>query len=124
MSQKNKLPPGKYYIGDPCYVIDDWDSFCSVWFSQPDNVGVFDFDGHDICVFYTQHGDGCYECSDGSMLSVDAGLIGAIPAALMTRGGFSDGTEVDFGKHVLCSRSQDGILRFGNIFVTTGDEGE
>ncbi len=117
---KQLLPAGKYYIGDPCYVIDDWTTFCDVWFQQ--DPGVFDFDGHDICVFETQWGDGIYEASDGSMLGVDAGLIGAIPAVLMTIGDFDLGTEVDFDAPFECRREPDGRLWFGDIHVMTGDD--
>jgi len=102
-------------------VIDDWDSFCDVWF-QVEDGGVFDFDGHDVCVFPTQWGDGSYGASDGSILGVDAGLIGAIPLVLMTRGGEEDGVCVTFDKPFECRREPNGRLWFGDLHVMTGDD--
>jgi hypothetical protein len=119
----NKLPAGEYYIGDPCYVIDDWNAFCQIWFSMDE--GVMDFDGHDMCVFSTQYGDGCFEASDGTLLGVDAGLIAAVPMVLCTRGEVEDmGAVVTFDKKFQCTRDYDGLLRFGDFSVMTGDEEE
>jgi len=121
MSQQ-KLPAGKYYIGDPCYVIDNamWDQFCGgLWDT---NDPIFDFDGYDVGVLQTAYGDGCYEASDGSMLGVDAGIIGAIPAVLMVQGSYDEGTEVVFDKPFSVHADADGTLHFGNFTVKTGDE--
>ena len=115
-----KLPAGKYYIGDPCYVIDDWDQFCNRWFSE--DPGIFDFDGYDVCVFNTQYGDGLYPTDDGSMLPVDAGIIGAIPVVLMTRGGEEDGMVVTFDEPFSCGYDSEGTLEFGHVTVKTGDD--
>lgn len=122
MSNELKLPAGTYYIGDPCYVIHDWGSFCDVWFENTNSV--FDYDGHDLCAFYTKYGDGSYEASDGSMLGVDAGMIGAVPAVLMTTGDFDMGTEVHFDKPFTCRREGNGKLHFGDFTVMTGDDDE
>jgi hypothetical protein len=116
---KEKLPAGNYYIGDPCYVISDWDSFCQTWFNE--EPGIFDFDGYDVCVFNTQYGDGSYKTNDGSWLPVDAGLIGAIPEVLMTRGGAPDGMMVSFAEPFSCGYDSEGTLQFGHVTVQTGD---
>ena len=122
MSEK-RLPEGKYYIGDPCYVINSgkWSEFCDVYWDTP-NGGIFDFDGFSVCAFNTQWGDGCYPASNGAMLSVDAGLIGAIPLALCLGGDRSEGTVVEFARSFLCHRDTNGLLHFGDFTVMTGDE--
>jgi len=120
MTQR-RMPAGEYYIGDPCYVIEPWNEFCDVWFDQI-NGGIFEYDGLLVCVYNTQWGDGCYPASDGSMLPVDAGLIGAIPLALVVKGGEEDGTYVTFNEPFSCFRDQDGRLHFGRFNVMTGDE--
>lgn len=117
---RKSMPAGRYYIGDPCYVIADWDAFCHVWFQQ--DGGIFDFDGYSVCAYNTQYGDGCYPASDGSMLGVDAGIIGAVPAALMTTGDYDMGTEVEFREPFECYRDYDGRMHFGTFEVMTGDE--
>ena len=129
-----KLPAGKYYIGDPCYVIDsdNWGEFLdSFWVLDniryiDRNGGIFDFDGYACCAFYTLYGDGQYEASNGAMLGVDAAMIGAIPLVLCTRGDMngpdSDGTVVEFHEPFECARDYDGLLHFGNVTVMTGEE--
>jgi len=125
-----KLPAGEYYIGDPCYVIDSdkWHEFLDPFWALDNNGGIFDFDGYDCCAFYTLYGDGQYEASNGAMLGVDAGMIGAIPLVLCTRGDMSgpglDGTIVEFHEPFECARDYDGLLHFGNVTVMTGDEND
>lgn len=123
MSSK-KLPAGKYYIGDPCYVIcnDRWDEFCTAMWDTKDSV--FDFDGYDVGVLSTKWGDGCYLASNGASLGVDAGVIGAIPEVLMTTGGYDQGTEVTFPQSFTVHDDADGLLHFGDFTVMTGDEEE
>lgn len=122
MSQK-KLPAGKYYIGDPCYVIDDevWGEFLDpFWSSRP--AGVFDFDGHTCACFNTAWGDGQYKLEPiGDWLPVDAGIIGAIPAVLCTRGGAHDGAMVEFDEPFTC-QAVNGKLYFGEYSVETNED--
>ena len=87
--QDNFLPAGKYYIGDPCYVVPDehWtdgDDFCDQLFSNnspeaPANIMIL---GHPIQAQNTAHGDGVYDDNIGNSYPVDAGLIGAVPVDL------------------------------------------
>ncbi len=120
MSKLKTMPAGTYYIGDPCYVIGDWNAFCQEWFNV--DQGIFDYDGHNVCVYNTQYGDGAFPCSNGAVLGVDAGLIGAIPAVLMTQGSYDLGTEVVFEESFECGRDWDGRMHFGDFEVMTGDE--
>jgi hypothetical protein len=90
-----KMPAGDYYIGDPCYAIRDdnrWNSFCNaLWAAEGEDEGsrpvVFEFEGHKCFVSATNTGDGEYRDNKGNTYGVDAGMIGAIPAALCGGGG-------------------------------------
>lgn len=118
----NLLPAGKYYLGDPCYVIDNdkWDEYLNPFWE--DRGGIFEFDGHLCAAFYTRWGDGCYDCSDGSILGVDSGSIGAIPMVLCV-GDIDSGTTVEFDTPVECYDS-NGKLHFGGYTVDTDPEDE
>ena len=75
------MQPGKYYIGDLCYVMHgEWDEFCSLTIVG-DKVldGEFNLkDGRRFATFTTQWGDGNYFDQNGKSYDVDAGLIGCI----------------------------------------------
>jgi hypothetical protein len=77
----------RYVISDPCYHIQDstrWGQFVeALWLHLEQGVHHFDFQGHQVFVHTTAHGDGLYpsECQ-GYHFPVDAGLIAAIPADL------------------------------------------
>lgn len=118
---RDLLPAGEYYIGDPCYVIDSWDEFLAPFWMQEPRGGVFDFDGYPVAAFYTLYGDGYYTLEPGGEgLPVDAGMIGAIPVVLMTKGGEADGALVSFDEPFECYEI-NGVLHFGDYTVETGD---
>jgi len=123
---RQTLPAGRYYIGDPCYVIDGeaWSDFLDPYWDLDSRGGVFEYDGHKVCAFGTQYGDGCYEASNGAMLGVDAGMIGAVPLEIVKGGDLALGTEVEFDEPFECVRDYDGRLHFGSFSVMTGDEEE
>jgi hypothetical protein len=90
MTRKHIFPAGKYYIGDPCYIIpdEDWDRVLKAtnFFGIMD-VGGTDFDdglyhwnGRTCFTYFTKYGDGCYGNKSGTaMVGVDSGTIGIIP---------------------------------------------
>lgn len=71
------LPKGTYYIGDPCYVIEDWDKALEVsnYFEKD---GVHLLNDKFFIGFPTKHGDGTYMDSDTISYPVDSGIIGAV----------------------------------------------
>ena len=75
------MQPGKYYIGDLCYVMhSEWDEFCKLTISG-DKVldGEFNLaDGRRFATFTTKWGDGNYFDQNGKSYDVDAVLIGCI----------------------------------------------
>ena len=125
-----KLPAGKYYIGDPCYVLasddpDDkrWGNFCKELWKHGHSLEEFE----DIPMFAagTAYGDGSFEGSDGFWYGVDAGLIGIVPLSLCTdkkrlaRAKKSElGRFVTFKKDILIDYL-DGIFWFGDITINT-----
>ena len=82
-----RLPAGRYYVGDPCYVIPDetWPTFCKAMYPDgrgPPKVGVFWLpDGTKYAGFTTKYGDGLYESygKTEEMFYVDSGSIACIP---------------------------------------------
>lgn len=121
------VPQGTYILGDPCYVIsnDDWDE----WLRRPTEYGYGGVlpGGHFAIGFKTQFGDGLYPAfrpgGNVATLPVDAGLVGLVPlaydpselhAALNTR--------VVFDAPTLCTRYPNGLMQFGDWFVSTGDD--
>lgn len=81
------LPAGKYYIGDPCYVIPDgeWDEFVGAMYEgrRMHPLTEFEFKGNRVWCHSTASGDGDYDGSDGNSYPVDSGTLGAIPVALI-----------------------------------------
>lgn len=79
------LKPGKYWIGDPCYVVPDyqWSPFLEI--SEYGGTGETVFEGYTMFVFSTAYGDGTYQLSnrktgeDLFACGVDAGMLSIIP---------------------------------------------
>lgn len=113
------LPPGEYYIGDPCYVFgEDWNDGRALFFTgktdeKLDNAkGMCDvildggdtYRGHKFFAHFTAHGDGSFVGSNGFDFGVDAGLLGAIPLELVTKKeGLTCGVIVSAPRGLTCS---------------------
>jgi hypothetical protein len=71
------MPPGRYWVGDLCYVLqDEWGESCG----KPDGVHALP-DGRRVAMFSTIHGDGTYFDEQGREYAVDSGSLGCILAA-------------------------------------------
>ncbi len=115
------LPPGEYWVGDPCYVIDngEWPAFSK---SIDRHSGHSQYLGRHSAVFNTAYGDGTYPDGDGRQYPVDTGQIGAIPRALATKNKEkmeSLGRLVTSHEPLDCSADEEGRLRFGEIIIYT-----
>jgi len=89
----SSFPPGKYYVGDLCYAIADeyWDKFCELTITGYDVLdGEFPWQGKKLYSHHTAYGDGCYFDEQGREYAVDAGLIGVLPADLITKTEYGD----------------------------------
>lgn len=95
---ESTFPAGKYYIGDPCFVLDDeqYSAVCD------GDEGFHSNGKHVLGYFSTAYGDGCYRGTNGESYGVDAGIIGIVPAELIK----SDK-----------ATSEWGVMTFENEFV-------
>jgi hypothetical protein len=128
MTRKHIFPAGDYYIGDPCYLIDDedWDGLCKstnhwgVGNEIPTNFddGLYQWKNRTCFAAFTKYGDGCYGNRSGdAMVGVDSGLIGIIPI----RKGDDDNIEGLFYPYTLIRTfgrkfevwEEDGVFHFG-----------
>lgn len=127
------FPAGKYWIGDPCYTMEDyWTEICDDFFfadkvevGDSCNEGEYNLKHNvgKIFVGNTAYGDGHYQDNFGNGYSVDAGCIGIIPMNIIEQNNDPGdiqllGTVVDFDvDFVVCIR--DGVFQFGNIVIDT-----
>jgi len=124
MSQ-TKFPPGKYYVGDLCYVISDagWDDFCKMTITDGGNVldGYFKWKSKFLWTHGTAYGDGCFLDQNGDEYSVDAGLIGVLPFELIDKHEYDItdlGNVLEFFTPFTCDYD-DGIFIIGHLKIDT-----
>jgi len=128
--EKITFDAGRYYIGDPCYVVTDdeeWEEIGAQtgWFGSEPFAGydenLFLKKGKECWAESTAWGDGCYQGSDGGEYWVDAGLIGIVPVEAIDddvpdfRGGYAYHT---FDKPFEVWYN-DGVFHFGDITIDT-----
>jgi hypothetical protein len=124
------LPPGEYFIGDPCYVIPDtenqklWQESCSV--SDLNSEGLFViFDGVPWIGLSTAFGDGVYNSNIHTSYSVDSGLIGAVPRSIVDKYSHRSIEELEslgsfqYFEKPFSVESDEGTLRIGDIKIET-----
>lgn len=123
------MPAGEYYVGDLCYVVEEWDDYCSV-IIQGDNCldGEFHMpDGRKFASYGTAWGDGVYEDGEGRQYSVDAGLIGCILVSDITRKDMGDITKLGaihtFDTDFITGKV-GGAIFFGRVRIDTDPEPE
>lgn len=122
------MPPGDYWLGDPCYFVpnDDWMTWLhAADYENQNNLFAY-LHAYPVLGFHTKYGDGEYRGTDGFRYGVDAGLIGLTPVALNDDPYKSYGpdaklgTKVHFDKPTLCE-NEDGLMTFGDLVIDTGD---
>ena len=131
------LPAGRYFLGDPCYTAgkddDSWQKWVDVadlssgGFSEP--IAGGSYNGYPIIASSTAYGDGTYFGNDGEEYSVDAGLIGVVPEAVIDGMGLSQEELGPYGSWVEVQHpttleydSETGTITFGPVAIQTGDE--
>jgi hypothetical protein len=113
------LDGGKYFIGDPCYVIrdGDWQRFCEEFLFDCDKAYTGDgygvFDGRKVFAHGTAYGDGVYPATNNFEYGVDSGTIGAIPVELCDPATVEDAVESGLGT----------VENFPNFFHCNYEEG-
>ena len=123
------LPAGRYFVGDPCYVIanDKWDTFLE---SGPfAGIDMIEFEGGFAGVADTMYGDGEYHIEGGyppGPLPVDAGLLGAVSENLIAQKYDVEelaelGIMVDFPSPFRVYR-EGSVVVIGHLRIETGDD--
>jgi hypothetical protein len=119
-----RLPAGKYYIGDPCYVFNDktWDHLNEVHWDSMSTGEIFEHGGGQVWMHTTKFGDGVYDDQNGTEYGVDSGLIGIVPIALIEDpAGEENGTILEFARGVTVSYD-NGTFYIGNITIKTNSD--
>lgn len=130
------LPAGRYFLGDPYYTAGKDDDSWQKWVEAADlSSGGFtepiagaSYNGYPIIASSTAYGDGTYFGSNGEEYSVDAGLIGVVPEAVIEGlgirqeelGPYGSWVEVDHAA-TLEFDADTGTISFGPVAIQTGD---
>lgn len=117
---KRKFKAGKYYIGDPCYVVNDeeWDDLLeqTSHFTNEEQS----YKGHNIFAGAIAFGDGLYYDNMERSYGVDSGNLGIIPVVALNDlnikllHGHIITFKFDFNVEI-----NEGIFRFGDIIDST-----
>ena len=135
--EQRLLEPGKYWVGDLCYVLDelcgfDWSAFCGWMFDDDPSGrqhegGPNTVQGKDLAFHGTAYGDGVYEDQDGRQYGVDAGMIGCVRVQDINLTASQKGhCHPCCGGHIIdfpepFDTSYDsGTIRIGHIEIETG----
>lgn len=86
VGEKITSPSGKFWIGDPCYVLSD-DVYYGVWDDKYNfEDGKIDVDDKlSFLVHGTAYGDGSYQGTNGAEYGVDSGTLAVIPMDLVAK---------------------------------------
>lgn len=130
MSASVMMPAGEYYIGDLCYVMENWwDEVCEKTIEDNEVLnGRFVLDGGiEFAMMSTFYGDGSYGSNVlGSNFPVDSGSIGVVKLSAIGKTS-KDIDEEGLGKVVVFNtpfevKDDEGTLIFGDIRIFTNDE--
>lgn len=117
------VPAGRYYLGDPCYTVQDteWLPWLEAadYMNEPTLLYGLTTEGLPVFAFGTAYGDGAYRGSDGFTYGVDAGLIGLVPVEHTDDHNPRLVTIVEFDTPTQCQRTEDGVLFFGDVRINT-----
>jgi hypothetical protein len=114
----------KYYIGDPCYVIEGgkWSSFMERVFGDGDTP---DYSTLPFFMAGTTYGDGCYHLYTGEQkvaeLGVDSGTLAAIPIDMITSVDTAQklGHIIELGRDETRFSCDKGVFTFGSYTCKT-----
>ncbi len=116
---------GKYYVGDPCYVIANHEWIPLLNHNNYFSVNTFEWKGFLMFGASTMFGDGCFEDDCGREYGVDSGTIGIVPYEYITEfGSIHGGNVIEFDEDFDVS-VEDGVFFIGDIVInTSGDTDE
>lgn len=120
------MSAGQYYVGDLCYVIEEWDDVCSLIINDSGILdGEFELpDGRRFAIYGTAYGDGVYKDQFGHEYCVDSGSIGCILVEDISRKDYVGRIDGFLGHFHTFDKpfqtySEDGKLVFGNVRIDT-----
>ena len=106
------LPAGRYYVGDPCYVIDeDWSDFSNI----TDESGLTEWKGLELLVVNTG-GDGCWTHGEETY-GVDAGMLAVVPIELLDQDPTGKGAIVELTDDTEVGYIEQGGYRLFEVFA-------
>ena len=121
-----RMPKGKYWVGDLCYVMHpQWEEVCGLLFADRKdhgcNEGVFKLaNGVEFAIFNTAYGDGTYLDREGRDYPVDSGSIGCIRVEDVTDPeSWLEGMNIVEFEADFEVRKRGSELIFGNIVIDT-----
>lgn len=110
-----QFPAGRYYVGDLCYAIMNWDRFCELTLKDDGIVqGDIPWRGERLWQHSTAWGDGVFQDAQGRQYGVDAGLIGILPVEFVDK---------DQDEFVRPSNDLGHIVEFKTPFTCTYENG-
>lgn len=121
------MKAGTYFVGDPCYVINDKEWHIYLDACDYGNINPFQFNGHSAWVDNTAFGDGVYYDQHGNQFPVDSGLIGVTPIEVCDQAEVNNALERQLGviispeKDFSTSCSDKGTFYIGNMIIDTGE---
>lgn len=118
------LPPGKYYVGDLCYIMshEDWKSFLG---HTSYESGEFNLpEGYKVAIYRTAYGDGEYFDKEKNNYCVDSGTIGCIPLSKMGGLKYAEYGCVHHFDKSFETGYKKGIIYFGNVRIDTNGNPE
>jgi hypothetical protein len=130
MSAPVMMPEGVYYVGDLCYVMENWwDEICGKTIQDGEFLnGRFVLDGGiEFAIFSTFYGDGSYTSNVlGGCFPVDSGSIGVVQLSAIGKTP-EEIVEEGLGKVITFNqpfevKDVEGTLVFGDLQIFTNDE--
>ena len=77
------MKAGKYWLGDPTYLIKEEDMWNAYMDRRSGNDGEAILFGEKCVIFSTMHGDGIFVSNQGHSVPVDSGTIALFPVSLI-----------------------------------------
>jgi hypothetical protein len=132
MKMSDTMMPGKYWIGDPCYVFphdgpmgNKWDELLAEVEFFETAYGELDEGRIKVWASPTAYGDGSYTSNCGEVFSVDSGLLGIVPQETVDYLGRTDndladsGLFIEFKEPFWVGCLSRGYFSFGHIHIDT-----
>lgn len=115
------IPAGSYYLGDPCYVVneEEWSPTVNQMFDEKGRCvegKIIPVSNGIVMSFSTKHGDGSFVDNMGNEYPVDSGTIGLVSTTHNPEFSLTDLVNpVTFYQDTVCTLDSNGFMDFGGI---------